>query len=160
MEDMSGRTRTDQLHSVGLKILRLWFMFLTENWRQILLIVRIILISLSLLHLYPEKQLSFSEYILSLSRKHTEERTQRPLNTERDSKDTVNDSASLDVALLAEMQLDKLPKAAGVVVVDCLGVSKGLHDGTAERRSSGIINQVTNTSPLVINLLTTNKVIH
>lgn len=28
------------------------------------------------------------------------------------------------------MQLDKLPEAAGVVVVDRLGVSKGLHDGT------------------------------
>lgn len=48
-------------------------------------------------------------------------------------KDTVHDSASLDVALLAEVQLDELPEAAGVVVVDGLGVSKGLHDGTADR---------------------------
>lgn len=55
----------------------------------------------------------------------------QPLNAEWVLKDTVNDSASLDVALLAKMQLDKLPKAAGVVVVDGLGVSKGLHDWTA-----------------------------
>lgn len=48
-------------------------------------------------------------------------------------KDTVDDSASLDVALLAEVQLDELPEAAGVVVVDGLGVSKGLHDGTVDR---------------------------
>lgn len=54
------------------------------------------------------------------------------MSAERVWKDTVDDPASLDVALLAEMQLDKLPKAAGVVVVDGLGVSKGLHDGTEE----------------------------
>lgn len=77
-------------------------------------------------------------------------RKRRPLNTEGSLKDTVNDSASLDAALLAEMQPDKLPKAAGVVVVDRLGVSEGLHDGTAERRTSRMINQKTdNASPAI-----------
>lgn len=61
------------------------------------------------------------------------DRKRQPLSTEWVLKDTVDDPASLDVALLAEMQLDKLPKAAGVVVVDGLGVSKGLHDGTEEQ---------------------------
>lgn len=74
----------------------------------------------------------------------------RPLNTEGSLKDTVNDSASLDVALLAEMQPDKLPKAAGVVVVDRLGVPEGLHDGTAAWRTSRMINRKTkNTSPAI-----------
>lgn len=62
------------------------------------------------------------------------------LNTEWLLKDTVDDAAALDVALLAEMQLDELPEAAGVVVVDRLGVSKGLHDGTVAWRRSRIIN--------------------
>lgn len=56
-------------------------------------------------------------------------------------KDTVDDPAPLDVPPLAEVQLDKLPKAAGVVVVDRLGVAKGLHDGAAEGRSSAAVSR-------------------
>ena len=33
---------------------------------------------------------------------------------------------------MGEVELDELPKAAGVVVVHRLGVPKRLHDGTAE----------------------------
>lgn len=51
------------------------------------------------------------------------------------------------------MQLDKLPKAAGVVVVDGLGVSKCLHDGTVEWRGSGSVNEMTNEALLEIKLL-------
>ncbi len=98
--------------------------------------------------------------ILSQGRKYAEERKWQPLNTDWVLKDTVNDSASLDVALLAEMQLDKLPKAAGVVVVDSLGISKGLHDGTVEWRRSRIINQATNEGPLAIKLLPSKTVNH
>lgn len=65
-------------------------------------------------------------------------------------KDTVNNPASLDVALLAEMQLDELPKAAGVVVVDRLGVSESLHDGTAERRDGEAGTLTTNNTSLPI----------
>lgn len=56
-------------------------------------------------------------------------------------KDTVDDSSSLDVSLLTDMQLDKLAKAAGVVVVHGLGVPKGLHDGTAGRRGREAVNR-------------------
>lgn len=59
-------------------------------------------------------------------------------------KDTVDDFASLDVAFLAEMQLDEFPEAAGVVVVHGLGVPEGLHDGTVEGRRDVIINQANN----------------
>lgn len=61
-------------------------------------------------------------------------------------KDTVNDPSSLDVSPLADMQLDKLAEAAGVVVVHCLGVSEGLHDRTAGRRGSGTVNGGSGTS--------------
>jgi len=43
-----------------------------------------------------------------------------------EAKDTVSYSASLDVSMLREVQLDELAKAAGVVVINCLGISKGL----------------------------------
>lgn len=55
-------------------------------------------------------------------------------------KDTVDDSSSLDVSLLADMQLDKLAEAAGVVVVHGLGVPEGLHDGTAGQRRRKTVN--------------------
>ena len=46
-----------------------------------------------------------------------------------EEKDTISYSASLDVSMLREVQLDELAKAAGVVVINCLGISKGLQDG-------------------------------
>lgn len=48
-------------------------------------------------------------------------------------KDTVNDAASLNVSVLGKVELDKLPKATGVIVVHGLSVPEGLHDGTADR---------------------------
>ena len=50
-------------------------------------------------------------------------------------KDTVYDASALDVALLAEVQLDELPEATGVVVVHGFGVSKGLHDRTEQKKT-------------------------
>lgn len=61
-------------------------------------------------------------------------------------KDTVYDSSSLDVPPLADVQLDKLAEAAGVVVVHSLGVPEGLHDRTAGRRGSGTVNEGGGTS--------------
>lgn len=61
-------------------------------------------------------------------------------------KDTVNDSSSLDVSLLADVQLDKLAEAAGVVVVHGLGIPEGLHDGTAGQRGRGTVNREGRTS--------------
>lgn len=49
-------------------------------------------------------------------------------------KDTISYSASLDVSMLREVQLDELAKAAGVVVINSLGISKGLQNGAAETR--------------------------
>lgn len=51
-----------------------------------------------------------------------------------EEKDTISYSASLDVSMLREVQLDELAKTAGVVVINCLGISKGLQDGAAETR--------------------------
>lgn len=34
--------------------------------------------------------------------------------------------------MLREVQLDELAKAAGVVVINCLGISKSLQNGAAE----------------------------
>lgn len=51
-----------------------------------------------------------------------------------EEKDTVSYSSSLDVSMLREVQLDELAKAAGVVVINCLGVSKGLQNRAAETR--------------------------
>ena len=50
------------------------------------------------------------------------------------NKDTVDDTASLDVAALGEVKLDELPKATGVVVVDGLCITKRFHDRTARRK--------------------------
>ena len=48
-------------------------------------------------------------------------------------KDTVNDAASMNVSILGKVELDELPKATGVIVVDSLSVSKSFHDGAEER---------------------------
>lgn len=61
-------------------------------------------------------------------------------------KDTVNDSSSLDVSLLADVQLDKLAEAAGVLVVHGLGIPEGLHDGTAGQRGRGTVSREGRTS--------------
>lgn len=61
-------------------------------------------------------------------------RTSQRLDVPAGLKDTVHDPSSLDVPLLAEVQLDELAEAAGVVVVNRPGVPERLHDGAAERR--------------------------
>lgn len=48
-------------------------------------------------------------------------------------KDTVNDTASLNVPVLRKVELDELPKATGIVIVHSLSIPKGFHDGAEER---------------------------
>lgn len=61
--------------------------------------------------------------------------------------DTIHNSPALNVALLADVQLHKFPKATGVVVVHRLRVAKGFHDGAvgeqgaAERITRGWISR-------------------
>lgn len=55
------------------------------------------------------------------------------------SKDTIYDTASLDVATLREVKLDELPKTTGIVVVNSLSITKSFHDRTA--RGENIILQ-------------------
>lgn len=50
--------------------------------------------------------------------------------------DTIYNSPALNISLLADVQLNKLPEATGVVVVHGLGVAKGFHDGAALKNSS------------------------
>lgn len=49
--------------------------------------------------------------------------------------DTIYNSSALDISLLADVQLNELPKATGVVVVHCLRVAKRFHDGAVNRAS-------------------------
>lgn len=46
-------------------------------------------------------------------------------------KDTVNDTATLDVSALREVKLDEFPKATGVVVINSLSITERFHDRTA-----------------------------
>lgn len=50
-------------------------------------------------------------------------------------KDTVSDSSALDVPMLREVQLDELAEAARVVIINCLGVSKGLQNWAARNKA-------------------------
>lgn len=52
-----------------------------------------------------------------------------------EEKDTVSYSSSLDVSVLREVQLDELAKATGVVVINCLGISKGLQNRAARNKA-------------------------
>lgn len=52
-----------------------------------------------------------------------------------EEKDTVSDSSALDVPMLREVQLDELAKAARVVVINRLGVSKGLQNWAARNKA-------------------------
>lgn len=47
--------------------------------------------------------------------------------------DTIYNSPTLNVSLLADVQLNELPKATGVVVVHRLRVAESLHDGAAKK---------------------------
>lgn len=42
--------------------------------------------------------------------------------------DTIYNSPALNISLLADVQLNELPKAAGVVVVHGLGIAESFHD--------------------------------
>jgi len=53
---------------------------------------------------------------------------------EYSEEDTVDDASSLDVPALREMKLNEFPKTTRVVVVDCFGIPKCFHDGTAQER--------------------------
>lgn len=46
--------------------------------------------------------------------------------------DTIYDFPALNISFLADVQLDKLPKATGVVVVHGLGVAESFHDGAVK----------------------------
>ena len=48
--------------------------------------------------------------------------------------DTVNDFSSFDVASLDKVETNELSKSTRVVVVDSLGITKGLQDGARGRR--------------------------
>lgn len=48
--------------------------------------------------------------------------------------DTIYNPPALNISLLADVQLNELPKATGVVVVHGLRVAKSFHDG-AEKKS-------------------------
>ena len=50
-------------------------------------------------------------------------------------KDTVSDSSTLDVPMLREVQLDELAEAARVVIINRLGVSKGLQNWAARNKA-------------------------
>lgn len=52
-----------------------------------------------------------------------------------EEKDTVSDSSALDVPMLREVQLDELAEAARVVVINRLGVSKGLQNWAARNKA-------------------------
>ena len=51
--------------------------------------------------------------------------------------DTVNDFSSFDVASLDKVETNELSKSTRVVVVDSLGITKGLEDGARGRREGG-----------------------
>lgn len=51
-------------------------------------------------------------------------------------KDTVDDAASLNVAVLGKVELNEFAKAAGVIVVHGLCIPKCFHDGTADRKTT------------------------
>lgn len=46
--------------------------------------------------------------------------------------DTIYNSPALNISLLADVQLNELPKATGVVVVHGLGIAESFHDGAVE----------------------------
>lgn len=52
--------------------------------------------------------------------------------------DTIYNSPALNISLLADVQLNKLPEATGVVVVHGLGVAKGFHDGAVKEAGTAV----------------------
>lgn len=67
-------------------------------------------------------------------------------------KDTVDDTASLDVATLREVKLDELPKSTGVVIVNSLGITKGFHYWTAEGGKKHLLYVNTEDASIGVNL--------
>ena len=49
------------------------------------------------------------------------------------SKDTINNDASIDLALLNKVQLNVFTKSTGIIVVDGLGIAKGFQYWTKRK---------------------------
>lgn len=77
-------------------------------------------------------------YSMSVLRKSKEEfllESQILIHKSQMKQDTIYNSPALDVSLLADVQLNKLPEATGVIVVHGLGIAKGFHDGAAKKKT-------------------------
>lgn len=51
-----------------------------------------------------------------------------------DQKDTILDFSTIHSPFWIKCNLDKLPKSAGIVVINCLCITKGFHDGTSQEK--------------------------
>lgn len=56
------------------------------------------------------------------------------------NEDTIHNSSSLNVSFLTDVQLNKLPKATWVVVVNSLRIAKSFHNWTAKTKSDRSVN--------------------
>lgn len=56
------------------------------------------------------------------------------------NKDTIHNSSSLNVPFLTDVQLNKLPKATWVVVVNSLCIAKSFHNWTVKREKDRSVN--------------------
>ena len=78
-------------------------------------------------------------YSMSVLRKTKEQfllESQTLTHKSQMKQDTIYNSTALDVSLLADVQLNKLPEATGVIVVHSLGIAKGFHDGAAKKKKT------------------------
>lgn len=59
---------------------------------------------------------------------------------ETPNKDTIHNSSSLNVSFLTDVQLNKLPKATWVVVVNSLCIAKSFHNWTVKTENDRSVN--------------------